>query len=304
MAPPPPPPGYYYCYQQPQQPQQQDQEIFMGPPPFMPPPSLMSCPPAPTIEIPSICIPRVMFKYGKEYIENVFINTFGRTIFNEPCVDNVDMVLREDMRTGEPYHIVFVHFKKTTMITPELQEIVKKLHAGQEVTIMCEYPWFWKIRKNTATKHTFANSQKRILSEEDVKDIREYQKTMRLEQETLRDEDEYDEYSCSEYDDDEIEMEYECMRMEERMANDPLYKPATINWNGPSKIGSWNEPNVVDEDDANEKVPSEFEELIEYDENFPSLPHDTKNKKLFKAMFAHEIEKEIEDEEEQGTDEE
>ena len=94
------------------------------------------------------------------------------------CVDHVDMVQREDQRTGYPFYIAYVHFTEIKDIQTFEESggnvFLDKINANQEVRLVYRDPWFWKVRKNTKTKH--ARKGPRILADEDAEDFMAYQK--------------------------------------------------------------------------------------------------------------------------------
>lgn len=195
---------------------------------YGPPPAAV-----PTIvQLPSLCLPRVYFGFDEAYIGTVFYNLFGHsTIDGLSPVQRIDLVPREDRKTGEPFSVVFVHFRKTSINNQFIQNFTHQLNQGQELRIYYSHPWFWKVRKSDSPvpKHNNQhNSPKQILSPEEEEEIFAYQKQRALS--NIQEEEEYDDMpdlvsdSGSEYY-DEDEDEYELMRMEERMANDPLGLP-------------------------------------------------------------------------------
>lgn len=184
---------------------------------YGPPPAAV-----PTIvQLPSLCLPRVYFGFDEAYIRNVFYNMFGHTtVDGQSPVQRIDLVPREDRKTGEPFNVVFVHFKKTTINNQFIQNFTHQLNQGQELRIYYSHPWFWKVSKRKVRKsdspvskdnqHNLASTPKQILA---------YQRQRALSSIQEGEEGEY--Y----YEDDFDEAEYEMMRIEERMANDPLGLP-------------------------------------------------------------------------------
>jgi hypothetical protein len=137
------------------------------------------------IQIPSLCIPRVYYKFDKTYIENVFVSIFGlvqdENDVDVSCIKKIDLVERTDRNTGEPFNIVFLHFHDGVEATPDNVEFVKKIEAGEEVKMTYSYPWFWKLRKNHATRReprTF-NGPRIIMNAEDEQEVMKHQKEYR-----------------------------------------------------------------------------------------------------------------------------
>ena len=126
-----------------------------------------------SIQIPSVCIPRVHYKMNSDSVAAVFNEVFG-----QDCVDRVDMVERKDQKTGFSFWIAYVHF---AVIQDEDafrdcggEIFVQKISADQEVRLVYRDPWFWKVRRNTKTKHTRRGP--RILNDEDTAAFMEHQK--------------------------------------------------------------------------------------------------------------------------------
>lgn len=107
---------------------------------------------ASVIFIPSICLPRIYFRFDEEYVAGVFGAMFGNDIAGKSCVDHIDFLGRQDRNTGEPYWLCFVHFSKEGVSsTPEIENYVNRINAGEVVNIQYNYPdkWFWKSSKNS-----------------------------------------------------------------------------------------------------------------------------------------------------------
>ena len=130
-----------------------------------------------SIEIPSICIPRVMCFITEDKIRKVFEDLLGPPVTANPeirsCVDRVDMIIREDVRTREPYFLVFVHFHPIEH-TQEAQYLSSQINKNQEVVVVYDNPWFWKLRKNEGTRRQaiVPNAPKMIIPEEEMNKVR------------------------------------------------------------------------------------------------------------------------------------
>ena len=133
-----------------------------------------------TIEIPSICIPRVYIHFDQAYVESVFFQLFGATETNESCIQRIDMIQRQDRNTQAPFYVVFVHFKKNMPKTNVIEDFVEKLEKDEEVKIIYNNPWFWKVRKNNGKKRGRAEGGPRmILNEEDMEEVKKYQNELK-----------------------------------------------------------------------------------------------------------------------------
>lgn len=133
------------------------------------------------IQIPSIFIPRVSNNHDEKYIERIFWQLFG--CYASP-IDHIDLVQRTDENTGYIFYMAFVFFR--TFRDDEiiynlngLNSLKRDIEDNVELTITHSYPWFWKLYKNTGKKYKNpGGGQKRIISEEDEKEIREEKKKL------------------------------------------------------------------------------------------------------------------------------
>lgn len=87
------------------------------------------------MEQPSLCIPRVHVNISENQI---------RRIFNElklGVIERVDMIV---CKKNEKFKMVFIHFKK--WFTEGNAQIAReKLKQGEEIKVIYDDPWFWKI---------------------------------------------------------------------------------------------------------------------------------------------------------------
>jgi hypothetical protein len=88
---------------------------------------------------PSICIPRVFRNIGEKRIFAIFREL--RVGF----VDKIDMVERTD-KDGKTYNTVFVHFTHWFVKDEAADALRERLLANEQVKIVYDEPWFWKIR--------------------------------------------------------------------------------------------------------------------------------------------------------------
>jgi len=129
-----------------------------------------------TIQIPSLCIPRVYHKFDEAYIEQVFCQLFG-LVGGKTCIERIDLVSRVDRNTSEPFFVAFLHFTQAGVpSTKELVTFVQRIEAGDEIKIEYSHPWFWKVRKNNAKRRVRGNGPRVLLSEEDVSELKQFQK--------------------------------------------------------------------------------------------------------------------------------
>jgi hypothetical protein len=89
----------------------------------------------------SICIPRAFANISEARVRKVFdaLNIF--------VIDRVDMIQRKNEK-GEPFQRIFVHIR-TWSETAEAQKAKERLLSGNELKIVYDDPWFWKVALNT-----------------------------------------------------------------------------------------------------------------------------------------------------------
>jgi hypothetical protein len=123
------------------------------------------------IIIPSVCLPRVFHKFDANYVEGIFCELFGQDIYGNSCVEKVDMVSRTDRNTGEPFHVVFIHFSDHMYYSDYLGDFAARIDKDEEVKIQYNPPWFWKVRKNKAADRKEVRTGHRIMSRKDEAEI-------------------------------------------------------------------------------------------------------------------------------------
>ena len=123
------------------------------------------------IIIPSVCLPRVYHKFDANYVEGIFCELFGQDMYGNSCVEKVDMVSRTDRNTGEPFHVVFIHFSDHMYYSDYLGDFAARIGKDEEVKIQYNPPWFWKVRKNKAANRKEVRTGPRIMSREDEAEI-------------------------------------------------------------------------------------------------------------------------------------
>lgn len=87
---------------------------------------------------PCICIPRVFTNISDRRIFAIFREL--RLGF----VDTIDMVPRKG-KDGKEYNMVFVHFRNWFINDEMVATMRERLLDGEQVKIVYEDPWFWKI---------------------------------------------------------------------------------------------------------------------------------------------------------------
>lgn len=87
--------------------------------------------------MPTICIPRVFPNIDRMRIHRIFDD------LNIGNIETIDLVCRRSAN-GDMYNLVYVHFDK--WFNNENANIVRtKLLNGEEVKIIYDEPWYWKV---------------------------------------------------------------------------------------------------------------------------------------------------------------
>jgi hypothetical protein len=102
----------------------------------------------------------------------------------------IDLIVKEDARSGQIYQIAFVHFKEVVE-TESIQNLASQLENGESVKFMHSYPWFWILRKNTSKSKV--RSMPRVLTKKDEAEIMKTQEELK-ENKRLPYDAEYDQY--------------------------------------------------------------------------------------------------------------
>lgn len=128
------------------------------------------------IALPSVCLPRVYHKFDANYVEGIFCELFGPDMYGNSCVEKVDMISRTDRNTGEPFHVVFIHFSEYMYESDYLNDFAERINKDEEVKIQYNPPWFWKVRKNKAATRKEVRTGPRIMSRKDEEEFMKAQR--------------------------------------------------------------------------------------------------------------------------------
>ena len=128
------------------------------------------------VKIPSVCLPRVWYKFDKNYVEGIFCELFGPDAHGDSCVTRIDFLPKKDRNTGEDFWVVFIHFSELINSTEFLEDFAKRINSNEEVKIQYNPPWFWKVRKNTGKRREATRSGPRIMSLKDEEELMATQK--------------------------------------------------------------------------------------------------------------------------------
>lgn len=100
--------------------------------------------------VPSLCIPRVFANITRERVEAVFDKlNIGR-------VARVDMIERSNDK-GETWKRVFVHLEWND--SENARRCRERLLCANDVKVIYDEPWFWKVSANRSTKNPDSQRQ-------------------------------------------------------------------------------------------------------------------------------------------------
>ena len=86
---------------------------------------------------PSLCIPRVFANIGEQRIRRIFDE------LNMGEIDRVDIISKTTEK-GDKFNRVFIHFKRWST-DGNAEKARQRLLNGQDIKIVYDDPWFWKI---------------------------------------------------------------------------------------------------------------------------------------------------------------
>lgn len=95
------------------------------------------------LSYPSLCIPRVFSNIKKEKVFYVFKK------LNIGYIDHIDMISKTTTQ-GEKYQRVFIHFSRWF---PHARTMRNKIINGEEIKVIYNEPWFWKVFKNNSSNY-------------------------------------------------------------------------------------------------------------------------------------------------------
>jgi hypothetical protein len=86
------------------------------------------------LKVECLCIPRVEAKITETQIKNIFnkLNIF--------IIDHIDIIFKKE----DKYKRVFIHIKKW-LPTENANIALKRLNKNEDIKVIYDDPWFWKI---------------------------------------------------------------------------------------------------------------------------------------------------------------
>ena len=92
-----------------------------------------------TKNVPSLCIPRVSGHVTKSHIQHT-LNSLSLGI-----IDHIDMIPIRNK--NDTYNRIFIHYK-SWFETDRASKIHDTLKTGNNIKVIYDEPWFWKISLN------------------------------------------------------------------------------------------------------------------------------------------------------------
>jgi hypothetical protein len=87
--------------------------------------------------VPSLCIPRVFTNITEEMIRKIFED------LELGIIERIDIV-KKYSQTGQ-FNRIFIHFKKWFSNNGNANSARQRLLSGNEIKIIYDEPWFWKV---------------------------------------------------------------------------------------------------------------------------------------------------------------
>jgi len=84
-----------------------------------------------------LCIPRVIQNTTETQVKQIFSE------LNLGIIDHIDMITKNTEK-GDKFKRVYIHFKKW-FSTPNASIARERLEKNQEIKIIYDEPWFWKV---------------------------------------------------------------------------------------------------------------------------------------------------------------
>jgi hypothetical protein len=90
-----------------------------------------------TVSIPSLCIGYALDRCSPEQVTEIF-----NYIIDDNQVDNVTTLDKTNDKTGRPFKIFFINFKRTS---DKLAAVVGRIDEEGFVKVAYDGTWFWKV---------------------------------------------------------------------------------------------------------------------------------------------------------------
>jgi len=90
-----------------------------------------------TVTIPSLCIGYALDRCSQEQVTEIF-----NYIIDDNEVNNVTTLDKINDKTGRPFKIFFINFKRTS---DKLASVVARIEEESFVRVAYENEWFWKV---------------------------------------------------------------------------------------------------------------------------------------------------------------
>ena len=90
-----------------------------------------------TSAIPSLCIGYALDRCSEEQVTEIF-----NYIIDDNEVDNVTTLDKTNDKTGRPFKIFFINFKRTS---DKLAAVVGRIDEESFIRVQYDGSWFWKV---------------------------------------------------------------------------------------------------------------------------------------------------------------
>ena len=90
-----------------------------------------------TVSIPSLCIGYALDRCSPEQVREIF-----NYVIDDNEVESVTMLDKTNDKTGRPFKIFFINFKRTS---DKLASVVGRIEEEGFIRVEYDAPWFWKV---------------------------------------------------------------------------------------------------------------------------------------------------------------
>ena len=90
-----------------------------------------------TVSVPSLCIGYALDRCSPEQVTEIF-----NYIIDDNEVDNVTTLDKTNDKTGRPFKIFFINFKR---ISDKLASVVGRIDEEGFIRVQYDGSWFWKV---------------------------------------------------------------------------------------------------------------------------------------------------------------
>ena len=107
--------------------------------------------------IPSLCIGYALDRCSPEQVREIF-----NYVIDDNEVESVTMLDKTNDKTGRPFKIFFINFKRTSA---NLASVVARIEEEGFIRVEYDAPWFWKVTLAKPSDHGTRRINKKRLTQ-------------------------------------------------------------------------------------------------------------------------------------------